>query len=479
MEVEDSSREYCRRHRLHYLVDELVQQVVKSKPQDPLSFMSEWCRKQHSAFVKGSLSTGSATLKTCSLEEVKKHSSQSDCWIIVSGKVYDVTSYLSEHPGGSQILLNNAGKDATTMFEGIHSPSAKEKIAEFYVADLEVAGDKQKPSTSSGSARRKTCSLEEVKKHSSQSDCWIIVSGKVYDVTSYLSEHPGGSQILLSNAGKDATTMFEGIHSPSAKEKIAEFYVADLEGAESKQEPSSQPDKGLAADQFREFPLIEVRPSSATAKIFRFEVPPVDRTPVFPVCSHISVRSEDGTARSYTPISTGPGYFELVVKLYPEGVISGLIHRLMINSKASICGPIPGKFTYKVNQYPQIGMLAGGTGLAPMLQVVHAILEDPKCTTKATLLLANRTEDDIILKGYLDGLVEDNPAKFAVFYLLDKPMNEQHPYRGHVSADLVRKLLPSPAPTMHNLICGPPAFNNACVEVLKAVGFTEGAWTIL
>lgn len=50
------------------------------------------------------------------------HNSAKDCWIVIHGKVYDVTSFLSEHPGGAKIILNYAGKDATPGFEPIHSP---------------------------------------------------------------------------------------------------------------------------------------------------------------------------------------------------------------------------------------------------------------------------------------------------------------------------------------------------------------------
>ena len=53
-----------------------------------------------------------------SLEEVGKHNTREDCWIIVDGSVYDVTTYVDDHPGGDSIL-NNAGKDSS---EGVHGP---------------------------------------------------------------------------------------------------------------------------------------------------------------------------------------------------------------------------------------------------------------------------------------------------------------------------------------------------------------------
>ncbi|CAE6429727.1 unnamed protein product [Rhizoctonia solani] len=55
-----------------------------------------------------------------SAQEVATHNTPQSCWIIVSGKVYDVTEFLSEHPGGSAILLKHAGKDATAAYEVAH-----------------------------------------------------------------------------------------------------------------------------------------------------------------------------------------------------------------------------------------------------------------------------------------------------------------------------------------------------------------------
>ncbi|KAI0691914.1 FMN-dependent dehydrogenase-domain-containing protein [Cytidiella melzeri] len=60
-------------------------------------------------------------------QEVAEHSSRESCWIIVHGKVYDVTEFLPDHPGGSKIILKYAGKDATAEYEPIHPPDAIEK----------------------------------------------------------------------------------------------------------------------------------------------------------------------------------------------------------------------------------------------------------------------------------------------------------------------------------------------------------------
>ncbi|KIY51615.1 cytochrome b5 [Fistulina hepatica ATCC 64428] len=49
------------------------------------------------------------------MREVQKHNSARSCWVVFDGDVYDVTSYIAQHPGGSRILLQNAGKDITCV----------------------------------------------------------------------------------------------------------------------------------------------------------------------------------------------------------------------------------------------------------------------------------------------------------------------------------------------------------------------------
>ena len=59
--------------------------------------------------------------------EIAKHNNKDSCWVVVSGQAYDVTDFLDEHPGGSGIVLQYAGKDATTVYEPIHPAGTIEK----------------------------------------------------------------------------------------------------------------------------------------------------------------------------------------------------------------------------------------------------------------------------------------------------------------------------------------------------------------
>lgn len=71
---------------------------------------------------------------------------------------------------------------------------------------------------------------EEVAKHNKDGDCWLIVKNKVYDVSEYLSSHPGGKDKMLKWGGKEATkAVLENIPHPDNIEVTLErFYIGPL-----------------------------------------------------------------------------------------------------------------------------------------------------------------------------------------------------------------------------------------------------------
>jgi cytochrome b involved in lipid metabolism len=83
----------------------------------------------------------STSEKIITAEELGKHNTRNDLWIVVNGKVYDVSKFIDEHPGGEEVLLDIGGKDATREFEDVgHSEDAVGILDRLYVgpADPEV-----------------------------------------------------------------------------------------------------------------------------------------------------------------------------------------------------------------------------------------------------------------------------------------------------------------------------------------------------
>ena len=72
-------------------------------------------------------------------------------------------------------------------------------------------------------------SLEEVSEHSSRYDGWMVIYDRVYDVTTFLREHPGGEEVMVEYLGYDATFAFRGVgHSNDAVEMLEEFLIGIL-----------------------------------------------------------------------------------------------------------------------------------------------------------------------------------------------------------------------------------------------------------
>ncbi|KAG2211848.1 hypothetical protein INT47_004535 [Mucor saturninus] len=87
-------------------------------------------------------------------EEVSKHKTKNDLWMTIHNKVYNITEFIIEHPGGEEVLLDEAGRDATESFEDIgHSDEAREILEKYFVGELnEISKAKyrQYPTTRAG-----------------------------------------------------------------------------------------------------------------------------------------------------------------------------------------------------------------------------------------------------------------------------------------------------------------------------------------
>ncbi|MFA6161707.1 MAG: cytochrome b5-like heme/steroid binding domain-containing protein [Patescibacteria group bacterium] len=91
---------------------------------------------QQNVAVGGQNTTG----QTYTLADVALHTTASDCWMVIDGKVYNATSFIPNHPGGDKIS-QGCGKDATSLFDGIkggrgHSQNAVDIIQTLYIDDL-------------------------------------------------------------------------------------------------------------------------------------------------------------------------------------------------------------------------------------------------------------------------------------------------------------------------------------------------------
>jgi cytochrome b involved in lipid metabolism len=67
--------------------------------------------------------TAPSTTKAITLADIGQHAAAASCWAAVGGKVYDLTKWISSHPGGPNRIIGMCGKDATATFQSQHGPS--------------------------------------------------------------------------------------------------------------------------------------------------------------------------------------------------------------------------------------------------------------------------------------------------------------------------------------------------------------------
>ena len=155
-------------------------------------------------------SSSSSTDSALAATEVAKHNTASDCWSVIDGNVYDLSGFLPDHPGGQSVIEAICGKDGTKAFAAQHQGEGKPAM-ELDALLLGPFGGATAGSPD-GSTTTTELTSEEVAKHSTGKDCWSVVDGVVYDLTSYVTDHPGGSAIIKELCGRDATQSFAGQH---------------------------------------------------------------------------------------------------------------------------------------------------------------------------------------------------------------------------------------------------------------------------
>jgi len=228
---------------------------------------------------------------------------------------------------------------------------------------------------------------------------------------------------------------------------------------------------------WKEFALkgkIIISPNTA---LYRFALERDNDVLGLPIGQHISVAAEiDGKeiVRSYTPTSSDDdsGHFDLVVKTYEKGNISRYLSLLNIGQKVRVKGP-KGQFKYSPDLCDTIGMIAGGTGITPMLQIIRAALKNPLDMTKLSLIYANVNEEDILLRSELDELAEAHPARFRVYYVLNNPPATWSGGVGFVSQEQIQQHLPASRDDIKILLCGPPPMIKAMKQHLQALNYPE------
>ncbi|GME81765.1 hypothetical protein B5S28_g4076 [[Candida] boidinii] len=240
---------------------------------------------------------------------------------------------------------------------------------------------------------------------------------------------------------------------------------------------SNKEKKILNKEEFKKFPLIKKTVLSKNSAIYRFGLPNQKDVLGLPIGQHISIKAEiNGKefVRSYTPTSLdedSKGHFDLLIKVYPEGNITKFIDNLNIGECIDVRGP-KGFFTYTPNMVKEFGMVAGGTGITPMYQIIKAISNNPSDNTKVTLLYGSVTEEDILLKDELEELSSRN-SNLKVIHFLNNPPENWNGETGFITKDKIEQYIAKPTDDVQLLLCGPPPMVSAIKKGANELGFKK------
>ncbi len=263
-------------------------------------------------------------------------------------------------------------------------------------------------------------------------------------------------------------------------------------------------------DEFQPVELVDRVKVSPSSSVLRFQLPDSTRPLQLSTCACILARAEipnktsksvmEAVIRPYTPISTNAlvGYMDLLVKNYPTtGTMSKFLHEVEIGSTSISFKHIP--FNVKIQapfQQKHIIMLAGGTGITPMIQALHSILgmDDDSLLQqripneqKVTLLYGSQHSQDILTQPLLDAWAKAYPTKLDVVHVVsDEPSDSSWSGKhGRIEKELLDLYLPSPlvgenviilvcGPTpMYHALCGPREEQESISGILGDMGFSS------
>lgn len=188
---------------------------------------------------------------------------------------------------------------------------------------------------------------------------------------------------------------------------------------------------------------------------------------------HLDIRltADDGyqAQRSYSLASFGPGHeLEIAVDELPDGEVSPyLVEDVQVGDELEVRGPIGAFFVWRPTQTEPVQLIAGGSGVVPLVSIARARLASENRST-FRMLYSVRTPEDAFYRDELTAI--DDPA-FQVDWVYTRraPENWAHPV-GRVTADAVaRTVIPaSERPLVY--VCGPTAFVEAVAGYLVDLG---------
>ncbi|GAB6019576.1 Cytochrome b5 reductase 4 [Chamberlinius hualienensis] len=356
----------------------------------------------------------------------------------------------------------------------------------------------------------------ELKKHSTEDDAWIAVNGNVYCVTHYMEFHPGGICELMRGVGTDATKLFNETHQwVNYESMLQKCLVGRLVNNSltkllpikyqsriphvSKDKLLNVPNNTLAIkvdvtdqsanksqdnfDGYQKCILCAKYRVNHNTKIFKLKLPPEVRMEI-PVGHHVQIRAtiEDvEIIRNYTPVRSsldnseeeGESCIYLMIKIYEGGALTSYLDLVHLGEEIEM--RYVKNCTFEIERLKnskRIYLFAAGTGLTPMIRVLHESLNRFNVSL-VKLIFFNRDEKDILWREEFDKLAKSD-LRFHVVHVLSDANENWTGLIGRVNKDLVSVVMDDDLKKFEDdfsCVCGPNTFTDETFRILEEFHF--------
>ncbi|CCD11794.1 unnamed protein product [Trypanosoma congolense IL3000] len=217
----------------------------------------------------------------------------------------------------------------------------------------------------------------------------------------------------------------------------------------------------FSQNDFRAFKLLSSRYESADTRRLYFALETADTPFVMPAAACVIVKLKDAEGndamRPFTPITANhtKGHFEIIVKKNLKDKAGNELFQLRPGEELLVKGPFE-KFAYKANMWKNVGMLASGTGVAPMYRLLQEILANPRDKTHVSLVYGNEKRADILLANELR-LMQETYNNFNLYLTLQEVPPRWLGGIGRINEAMIRTFMPKPGEKYSKiLVSGPP-----------------------
>ncbi|XP_022916781.1 cytochrome b5 reductase 4 isoform X2 [Onthophagus taurus] len=459
---------------------------------------------------------------TITLKELAQHSTETDVWLALRGRVYNVTHYLPFHPGGIDEIMKGAGKDATHLFDQVHPwvnyeqilnkcflgrliPEADITVEELFPNNIpknENYNNKDENKIENKIIEdniilprfdwiQKMDSITIIFYTKSYSNCQVEVNPPNQDnsLNIYLTFN---SKLFINEIKFNKGIKWPCQIKVNQETGKIEIIFKKLESGiwENFGILTQKRDETTSLDIKLKYTVInKIQVNQNTCLI---ELERVDNSKLtIPIGKHVRVFGKikgEEMSRSYTPVPASlfkqfkPSLYTtdnvcLMVKNYPNGNISKYVCGKSKYDIIEISRPLGAFNLQDIENKELFLLLAGGTGLTPMLGLISFLLERRvKKSYHVTLLFFNRTDEDILFKTHFDTLHKDD-NRFNVEYILSQPSSKWTGLSGHVSSpileDAIKNLIKDTGYLQKDVYvaaCGPTVFTNLSHTLLKGMG---------